>query len=179
MSDPAARSATLPTASAERRAARTSRGEGKAYWFYGHRVVIRTPDEARPIVIEETLPPGSGAPLHLHQHFDDSFYLESGRIAMRCGADTFLVRAGDYVSLPAGVPHTFMVLGDQPAVMIQTHSETDFLDFIRAAGTPGDQAPPDMASLDFAALNEVAGQTGQPVLGPPMTAEEATQIAAG
>lgn len=71
-----------------------------------------------------------------------------------------------------------MVIGDQPAVMIQTHSEPDFLDFIRAAGTPGDQPPPDMASLDFAALNEIAGQTGQPVLGPPLTAEEAARILA-
>lgn len=35
-----------------------------------------------------------------------------------------------------------------------------------------------VSTLDFASMNATAGQTGQPVVGPPMTAEEATAIVA-
>jgi hypothetical protein len=33
-----------------------------------------------------------------------------------------------------------------------------------------------MATLDFAAMNAIAAETGRPVVGPPMTAEEAAAI---
>jgi hypothetical protein len=53
-----------------------------------------------------------------------------------------------------------------------------FLTFIRRIGIPGGQPRPDPASLDYAAMNKVAGETGQPVPGPPMPEEEARAIVA-
>jgi hypothetical protein len=47
---------------------------------------------------------------------------------------------------------------------------------IKAVGRPAAQRRPDLATLDFAAMNAIAGETGQPVVGPPMTAEEAAAI---
>jgi mannose-6-phosphate isomerase-like protein (cupin superfamily) len=159
-----------------RRAARTAPGEGEAYWFYGALTVVRSPDGALPVIIEHHLGTDGGPPLHVHTAVDDSFYLLSGQLAVRCGDQTFAARAGDYVSLPKGVPHTLRVIGPDEAVLLQTHDGPDFLNFIRAVGTPASDPKPSPASLDFAAMNEVAGQTGQPVIGPPMTAEEATAI---
>jgi mannose-6-phosphate isomerase-like protein (cupin superfamily) len=49
---------------------------------------------------------------------DDSFYLVSGRLAMRCGEQAFAISPGAYVALPAGVPQAFRVVGDEPAVML-------------------------------------------------------------
>jgi mannose-6-phosphate isomerase-like protein (cupin superfamily) len=160
-----------------RRGIKTGAGEGQAYWFFGGRTVIRSPEGARPVIIEMELGPGGHAPLHVHRNIDDSFYLLSGQIAVRCGEDTFVAGPGDYVSQPKGVPHTFFVLGDQPAVILQTHEGEDFLDFIRQAGIPATgPAPADQPGLDW--LYQVADATGQPVTGPPMTAEEAARILA-
>ena len=114
----------------------------------------------------------------MHHDVDDSFYLLSGQLAMRCGDDTFVANAGDYVSLPKGVPHALSNVGGQEAVLLQTHDAASFLTFIRRVGIPCDQPRPDPASLDYAAMNNVAGQTGQPVLGPPMAEEEARAIIA-
>jgi mannose-6-phosphate isomerase-like protein (cupin superfamily) len=158
-------------------AARTGPGEGEAYWFYGHLVVVRSPDGARPIVIEHHLSAESAPPLHLHHELEDSYYLLTGSLAVRCGDDSFVATAGDYVFQPAGVPHTFRVLGEE-AVLLQTHAGAAFLDFIRRAGTPFGEGKPDPASLDYAAMNIVAEETGQPVIGAPMAAEDAARIAA-
>jgi hypothetical protein len=97
---------------------------------------------------------------------------------MRCGDDTFVANAGDYVSLPKGVPHALSNVGEEEAVLLQTHDAGSFLTFIRRVGIPGDQPRPDPATLDFAAMNDVAAETGTPVLGPPMPEDEARAIIA-
>lgn len=43
---------------------------------------------------------------------------------------------------------------------------------------PPTEPRPDPRSLDYEAMNAVAAETGQPVLGPPMSEEEAAAIAA-
>jgi mannose-6-phosphate isomerase-like protein (cupin superfamily) len=169
---------TTHSTGAARRAAKTALREGPSYWFYGDLVVIRSPEGADPIIIEHHVGPGGAAPLHIHVDLDDSFFVASGAVAVRCGDDTLVAHAGDYVSLPEGIPHTLRVVSDEEAVLLQTHATASFLDFIKAVGIPASDPRPDMATLDFAAMNAVAGETGQPVLGPPMSVEEALAIVA-
>ena len=126
----AANSATRST----RRGARTGPCEGQAYWFYGDLAVLRSPEGALPVIIEHHLGPGASAPLHVHTAVDDSFYLLSGELALRVGDDEFVARAGDYLSLPKGVPHTLRVVSEDQAVLLQTHDGPDFLQFIQAVG---------------------------------------------
>ena len=45
------------------------------------------------------------------------------------------------------------------------------------SGGAAAQSRPELATLNFEAMNAVAGETGQPVLGPPMALEEAALIA--
>ena len=160
-----------------RHATRTAPGEGTAYWFFGTLAVIRSPEGAWPIVIEMAVPPGGHTPLHIHTNLDDSFYLLSGRMAIRSGDETFVAHAGDYVTQPAGVPQTFFALDEKPAVLLQTHANEDFLNFIRQVGEPATNRiqPPDQP-LDFDMLYKAAAETGQPVIGPPMTEDEAAAI---
>jgi mannose-6-phosphate isomerase-like protein (cupin superfamily) len=158
-------------------ATRTGPSEGTAYWFFGALAVIRSPEGALPIVIEMAVPPGGHTPLHVHTRLDDSFYLLSGRMAIRSGDKTFVAQAGDYVSQPAGVPQTFFALDEKPAILLQTHANEDFLNFIRQVGVPAtDRTQPPDQPLDFDELYRVAAATGQPVIGPPMTADEAAMI---
>ena len=80
-------------------------GAGEAYWFFDSLMVIQADQPGQPVIIEATLAPGGGAPLHVHHDLEDSFYLVSGRLAMRCGEQTFAVGPGAYVALPHGDPH--------------------------------------------------------------------------
>ena len=55
-----------------------------------------------------TLPPGAEAKAHLHEAHESAIYLLEGTTSMRYGpnlehVDT--VHAGDFVYIPAGVPH--------------------------------------------------------------------------
>jgi mannose-6-phosphate isomerase-like protein (cupin superfamily) len=178
MSETSATTTESGSTTQQRRAFKTAPGEGQAYWFFGALAVMRSPEGAWPIIIEMAVPPGGHTPLHVHTNLDDSFYLLSGRMAIRSGEETFVAHAGDYVSQPAGVPQTFFALDEKPAVLLQTHANEDFLNFIRFVGVPAEDRtqPPDQP-LDFDALYKAAAATGQPVIGPPMTEAEAAMIA--
>ena len=164
------------TPATSRRATKTAPGQGEAYWFYGDLAILRSPDGAFPVIIEHHLGPGARAPLHVHVDVDDSFFVVTGEVAVRAGDDAFVASAGDYVSLPKGVPHTLAALGDGETVLLQTHDDVSFQNFIRAVGVPGERPKPDLAAMDFEAMNRIAGETGQPVLGPPMSDEEIDAI---
>jgi mannose-6-phosphate isomerase-like protein (cupin superfamily) len=73
----------------EATARRTTAGAGEAYWFFDSLMVIRAAQPGQPVIIEAIVAPGRGAPLHVHAGLDDSFYLVSGRLAMRCGEEAF------------------------------------------------------------------------------------------
>ncbi len=177
MSETTATTTESSVTTPQQHATRMGPGEGTAYWFFGALAVIRSPEGALPIIIEMSVPPGGHTPLHVHTNLDDNFYLLSGRMAVRSGDETFVAQAGDYVSQPAGVPQTFFALDEKPAVLLQAHANEDFLNFIRLAGVPATNRtqPPDQP-LDFDALFKMAADTGQPVIGPPMTEAEAAMI---
>lgn len=154
---------------------RTRPGEGEKYWFFGMPAIVRSPEGALPIIIEITVPPGGHTPLHVHERLEDSFLVLSGRLVVKSGDEEFVAEAGDYVSLPAGVPQLLYAL-EENAVLLQTHANTDFVDFIRQGGTPLEpgSTPPE---LDLDRMHRLAAATGQRVVGPPMTDEEAAAIA--
>lgn len=55
-----------------------------------------------------TIPPGARANAHLHEDHETAIYVLSGEAVMRYGEnlEEFLtVKAGDYLYIPAGVPH--------------------------------------------------------------------------
>ena len=74
---------------------------------------------------------------------------------------------------------SIFALDEKPAVLLQTHANEDFPNFIRQVGEPATNRtqPPDQP-LDFDMLYRVAAETGQPVIGPPMTEDEAAKIVA-
>src|SRR3954447_5502822 len=56
-------------------------------------------------------PVGTATPLHLHTREAEAFFLLEGEKTYRAAEETFLVEAGDFVWLPAGIPHAFRVTG--------------------------------------------------------------------
>ena len=64
--------------------------------------------------------------------------------------------------------------------MLQVHADDSFLRFVSKVGTPTtDRAlPTQPAPLDFDNAFQVAAETGQPVVGAPMTPQEAERALA-
>jgi len=148
-----------------------------AYWFLDTLAVVHRP--APPLVIEMTIPPGGSPPLHVHHGLDDSSYLLDGTLAVRFGERTFRADPGTYLPQPAGVPHTFRVMGSRAARMLVVHADDSFLRLIQSLGIPARSRalPSDMPQVSPEELQRALRDAGVSVVGPAMTAEEAEAIA--
>ena len=58
--------------------------------------------------------PGQSNPLHLHGNSDEVIYVLSGSCEQRVGDETVILKAGDTLRIPAGVPHQAKALGNEP-----------------------------------------------------------------
>jgi mannose-6-phosphate isomerase-like protein (cupin superfamily)/catechol 2,3-dioxygenase-like lactoylglutathione lyase family enzyme len=157
-------------------------GEGKAWWFLETLALVRTPAGAPrvPTVIELTVPPGGSPPLHVHDHLDDSFLLLDGRVAMRCGEATFGAEPGAYVSVPAGVPHTFRVTSRRPARMMLVHNDDSFLRLVETLGEPAAEArlprPDETRTEDLEAIMQASSENDAAIIGESMSEAESNEL---
>src|SRR4051812_46460340 len=91
-------------------------GEGEALWFLGSLVTTKAAGVdtgGRLTVVEFLNPPGFAPPVHRHLEEDEMFYVLSGSAEFRCDGESLTARAGDFVLLPARLPHTFIVGADE------------------------------------------------------------------
>ena len=91
---------------------------------------------------------GFTPPPHYHQLEDECFYILDGEIEFQVGEKTFTASAGDYVSAPRGIPHSFNLLSETAkALLIITPAgfETLFREF----GDPAQslELPPEPSEL--------------------------------
>ena len=71
----------------------------------------------------QTSQPGYVAPMHSHPYLEVLHILDGTAEAWFEGKEDekVVLRKGDTIALPAGAPHTFRVLGDQPMRLLGTH----------------------------------------------------------
>jgi uncharacterized cupin superfamily protein len=106
--------------------------------------------------------------LHRHLEEDEMFFLLSGTAEFRCDGDAFLAGPGDFVLLPVGLPHTFIVGANEPLRVLQITTPSGFEQFAADAGGPArERRLPDPAPVDPAALAAAAAQHAIELLGPP------------
>ena len=55
---------------------------------------------------------------HIHPDAEHSLYVISGEVLVRAGDLETTLRAGDYISIPAGMKHGYNVPPDKPALLI-------------------------------------------------------------
>jgi uncharacterized RmlC-like cupin family protein len=88
---------------------------GRQGLSYGAGVSVES-SEARAICLHRlTLPPGARARAHLHEDHESAIYVISGRAEFWWGAALEhheVVEAGEFVHIPAGVPHLPFNSGD-------------------------------------------------------------------
>ena len=77
------------------------------------------PDTAGALSLSASvLEPGSHAPLHVHSREDETFYLITGQLEARVGDERAVLRAGDCIFLPRGIPHQLTNTGSVAAQVI-------------------------------------------------------------
>jgi len=145
--------------------------EGDALWFLGNLVTLKaTGAETRGglTVAEFVNPAGFAPPLHRHLEEDEMFYVLSGAAEFRCDGEAFEAGPGDFLLLPVGLPHTFLVGADEPLRVLQITTPAGFEHFAAAAGEPARECRlPDLGPVDPAALGRAAAQHAIELLGPP------------
>jgi mannose-6-phosphate isomerase-like protein (cupin superfamily) len=67
------------------------------------------------------LEPGAEVPTHTHEESVEILYVERGRARMVVESETFEIGPGDGVYIPAAVPHSAEVVGDEPLIAVQVY----------------------------------------------------------
>jgi quercetin dioxygenase-like cupin family protein len=145
--------------------------EGDALWFLGNLVTVKATGAdtgGRATVVEFLNPPGFAPPLHRHTVEDEMFLLLGGRATFLCDGQRLAAGPGDFVLLPAGLAHSFLVAPDEPLHTLQITTPSGFEQFATAVGGPaGARRLPDPGPVDPAALAHAAQLHGVEILGPP------------
>lgn len=116
-----------------------------------------------PSVVEVELDGGKRTPLHTHP-IAESLWVLDGRLRYRIVDEDVELGVGDFVMVPAEVPHAFLVLSDRAHVLaIQSSCECEAFYF--GASEPLDGSA---CETDFGWLAESAtAHGGITILGPP------------
>jgi mannose-6-phosphate isomerase-like protein (cupin superfamily) len=148
--------------------------EGQTLWFLGNLVTIKaTAEQTRGrLTVAEFLNPADFAPpLHRHLEEDEMFYVLSGTARFLCDGQELAARAGDFVLLPVGLPHTFIVGSEEPLRCLQITTPSGFEDFATDIGAPArERRLPAPEPFDPAALGHAAARHHIEILGPPPNA---------
>ena len=146
-------------------------GEGEAWWFLGSLVTAKATGAetgGRLTVVEFVNPPGFAPPLHRHLDEDELFYVLSGTVEFRCDGEALAAGPGDFVLLPARLPHTFIVGADEPLRTLQITTPSGFEHFAAEVGEPAQALRlPAAGPIDPAALGHAAARHAIEILGPP------------
>jgi len=115
-----------------------------------------------------TVSPKSGPPLHVHHTQEEVFHILKGRFKFQAGDETTICEKGDFAYIPAGTPHAFINLSDEPGQFIAVFTPGGTNKFFEEFGPMmnADGGPPEQEVI--AALLEKHGMT---LLGPPLSAD--------
>lgn len=111
--------------------------QGDALWFLGSLVTLKATGAQTSgglTVAEFVNPPGFAPPLHRHLVEDEMFYILEGSATFHCEEAQLMAGPGDFVLLPKGVAHTFIVGTDRPLRCLQLTTPAGFEAFAAAVG---------------------------------------------
>jgi quercetin dioxygenase-like cupin family protein len=69
-------------------------------------------------ILLERFEAGGSFPHHVHDDFEQYFYITKGRFEMTIGEETDVYGEGDLVFTPCGVPHVGRNLVDEPSELL-------------------------------------------------------------
>jgi quercetin dioxygenase-like cupin family protein len=161
------------TASSTRAPITLDAGDGEALWFNNDLLILKATGAQTGgayLLVEEVARRGKVTPLHTHPSEVESFYVLDGEALMYLDGEQRRLTAGGFVSVPAGVPHAYLVTSETARILILvTPGSGAMEDFFRAAGEPAaERELPAAAPLDLERIGLAAKRTGAvAILGPP------------
>lgn len=90
----------------------------RSFWVLGMLIRFKARSEetgGEYSLFEATVPPGLGAPPHIHHREAEAFYVLEGEFEFVRGEGTMRGKAGDFVQVPQGAAHGFTNVGPLPA----------------------------------------------------------------
>jgi mannose-6-phosphate isomerase-like protein (cupin superfamily) len=149
--------------------------KGHHVWFLDTRMSVKAGGDQTGgsfTFLEWAAPLGFGPPRHVHHREDEAFYLLDGEITVECGDRQWIAGPGDFVFLPHGIGHSFVV-SRGPVRGLQVTSPAGFERFIDELGRPAEHLGlPDPSQPDVPRLLEASGRHGHDIIGPPLTLDQ-------
>lgn len=140
-------------------------GEGEKRWFFGGAVMTWKLSSAHEDIhlMEVDMVEGKSTPVHTHP-ISESMWVLEGEIRYRVNDDEYEIGSGDFVMVPAGVPHAFLVTSPTAKVLgIQPTCECE--PFYRGASEPIEGSA---CVVDFERIAQSGEQNGGiTIVGPP------------
>jgi mannose-6-phosphate isomerase-like protein (cupin superfamily) len=119
-------------------------------------------------VIEGLVPPGYSPPMHRHDSAIESFYVLEGRVRFVVGDEDVVQGPGGFTLVPRSAPHSFEVLGDEPARVLDIITPAALWEFFAECGRPAPQLRlPDTIDIPED-LAEIVARYDGAVVGPPL-----------
>ncbi len=148
---------------------KANREEADARWWFGSLAIIKataTSTGGQFTIIDITEAPGAEAPLHVHHHEDEAFWILEGDVTFDVGGTILEARVGDCLFAPRGIPHRYSV-GPSGCRMLFIFTPGGFEDLLRATSEPaGDLSvpPPPTEMPDMARISAIICQHGSELL---------------
>ncbi len=122
-------------------------------------------------LFEGTVPPGGGAPAHIHHREDESFYVVEGEFEFSRNGETIRAGAGSLVYVPKGSLHAFENVGEERGTLLLSQTpgglHERFFDEVGEEATDRATPPVVAGSPDLLALVTVAAKYGTELLASP------------
>ncbi|MGZ3451009.1 MAG: ester cyclase [Polyangiales bacterium] len=141
------------------------RDEGTALWMLGGLYEVRVSSKESGgdlCVVTMTLPPGAGAPPHVHSCGEAVTVLE-GTLRLHVGDKSSDLGPGDTAYFPKGTLEWFENVSQKPAKMLATYSAGGMDEFFVEAAEPAKKReipPPSSTPPDVARLTAIAARHG-------------------
>jgi quercetin dioxygenase-like cupin family protein len=145
----------------------------RAYWSLSRLFIVHVAGEetdGRLSLVEGLLPPDAMTPLHMLPRVNQILYVLDGELTAYLPGVERVLRSGDSMLQPAGVPQTHRVTSAEPARVLAINTPAGFESFFVEVGRPAERLglpQPEPMPSDLGPLAEIAAKHGIDLLGPP------------
>lgn len=141
--------------------------EGEAYWWFGQLGEIKATAEQTGgayTLVEITVGPGYGTPLHVHHGEDEAFLMIEGEATFEVGDQVVQAGPGDFLFGPREIPHRWST--ETGARLLYLLSPGGFEALIREVGVPAaERTVPPADVLPPADAADIVARYGNEILG--------------
>jgi quercetin dioxygenase-like cupin family protein len=156
-------------------------GAGHSWWVYGDEDTFKiVSDETGGAltIMETTVPPGGGTPLHIHHRESEGIYVLDGELEIVDNGLTIPIRTGSFVFMPEGSIHSFTNTREEDtSKVLILFIPGGFEQCLIEMGTPvvaGQPPPPSRSDEDIAKAKRIGPKYGLEIVDPGPSTEGGT-----